>query len=45
MSNPDCTHDTLRAKGLPEKIAFWVILAFLVGLPAVLEVAVAVRPG
>ncbi|WP_304218346.1 hypothetical protein [Phenylobacterium aquaticum] len=32
-------------KGLAEKIAFWTILAFLLGLPIFLEVMVALRTG
>lgn len=43
MSSPDCFQDTHPAKGWPEKIVFWTILGVLVGLPAALEIAVAVR--
>ncbi|MCI3134033.1 hypothetical protein [Phenylobacterium aquaticum] len=45
MSSPDCFHDTRPAKGWPERIAVWTILAFLVGLPAVLEIAISLRDG
>lgn len=45
MSSSDCFQDTHSIKGWPERIAVWTILAFLVGLPVALEIAVSLRDG